>query len=43
MINYVMGGTNGFEEATAFYDVLPGAMGATRVYFICYKQKVLAS
>lgn len=32
MINYVMVGTNRFEEAVAFYDALMTAMGATRAY-----------
>jgi predicted lactoylglutathione lyase len=32
MINYVMIGTNRFEEAIAFYDALMSDMGATRVY-----------
>jgi hypothetical protein len=32
MINYVMVGTNSFEEAVAFYEVLMTAMGATRAY-----------
>ncbi len=32
MINYVMVGTNRFEEAVAFYDALLTDMGATRAY-----------
>ncbi|MGB6449136.1 MAG: VOC family protein [Steroidobacteraceae bacterium] len=32
MINYVMVGTNKFDEAVAFYDALMSGMGATRVY-----------
>jgi hypothetical protein len=32
MINYVMVGTNRFEEAVAFFDALMIDMGATRVY-----------
>ena len=32
MINYVMVGTNRFDEAVAFYDALLTDMGATRVY-----------
>ncbi len=32
MINYVMVGTNRFEEAVTFYDALMTAMGATRAY-----------
>jgi len=32
MINYVMVGTNRFDEAVAFYDALMTDMGATRVY-----------
>jgi catechol 2,3-dioxygenase-like lactoylglutathione lyase family enzyme len=32
MINYVMVGTNRFDEAVAFYDALMIAMGATRAY-----------
>ncbi len=32
MINYVMIGTNRFEQAVAFYDTLLNQMGATRVY-----------
>jgi catechol 2,3-dioxygenase-like lactoylglutathione lyase family enzyme len=32
MINYVMVGTNRFDEAVAFYNVLMSAMGATQVY-----------
>ncbi|MEO6369055.1 MAG: VOC family protein [Steroidobacteraceae bacterium] len=32
MINYVMAGTNRFAEATAFFEPLMAAMGATRVY-----------
>ena len=32
MINYVMVGTNRFDEAVAFYDALMTEMGATRVY-----------
>ena len=32
MINYVMVGTNRFDEAVAFYDVLMTEMGATRAY-----------
>lgn len=31
MINYVMIGTNRFEQAVAFYDALLTQMGATRV------------
>jgi catechol 2,3-dioxygenase-like lactoylglutathione lyase family enzyme len=31
MINYVMVGTNRFEEAISFYDALMAAMGATKV------------
>jgi catechol 2,3-dioxygenase-like lactoylglutathione lyase family enzyme len=31
MINYVMVGSNRFQEAVAFYDVLMAEMGATRV------------
>jgi len=31
VINYVMIGTNRFDEAVAFYDALLPAMGATRV------------
>jgi catechol 2,3-dioxygenase-like lactoylglutathione lyase family enzyme len=31
MINYVMVGTNRFDEAVAFYDALMADMGATRV------------
>jgi catechol 2,3-dioxygenase-like lactoylglutathione lyase family enzyme len=32
MINYLMVGTNRFEDSIAFYDGLMPAMGATRVY-----------
>ena len=32
MINYVMVGTNRFEQAVAFYDALLTDMGATRAY-----------
>ena len=32
MINYVMVGTNRFDEAVAFYDALLTDMGATRAY-----------
>jgi hypothetical protein len=32
MINYIIVGTNRFEEAIAFYDSLMADMGATRVY-----------
>lgn len=32
MINYVMVGTNRFDEAVAFYETLLSEMGATRVY-----------
>ena len=32
MINYVMVGTNRFDESVAFYDALMTAMGATRAY-----------
>jgi catechol 2,3-dioxygenase-like lactoylglutathione lyase family enzyme len=32
MINYVMVGTNRFDEAIAFYDELMAALGATKVY-----------
>ena len=32
MINYVMIGTNRFDEAVAFYDALMTEMGATRAY-----------
>ena len=32
MINYVMIGTNRFDQAVAFYDALLSPMGATRVY-----------
>ena len=32
MINYVMVGTNRFDEATAFFEPLLAGMGATRVY-----------
>ena len=32
MINYVMVGTNRFDDAVAFYGALLGAMGATQVY-----------
>lgn len=32
MINYVMIGTNRFDAAVAFYDVLLTEMGATRAY-----------
>ncbi len=32
MINYVMIGTNRFDEAVAFYDALMTDMGATRAY-----------
>jgi len=32
MINYVMVGTNRFDEAVAFYEALLTALGATRVY-----------
>jgi catechol 2,3-dioxygenase-like lactoylglutathione lyase family enzyme len=32
MINYLMVGTNRFEESVAFYDSLMTAMGATRAY-----------
>lgn len=32
MINYVMVGTNRFEEAVAFYDSLMRELGASRVY-----------
>jgi predicted lactoylglutathione lyase len=32
MINYVMVGTNRFDESVAFYDALMSAMGATRAY-----------
>ncbi len=32
MINYLMVGTNRFDEAVAFYDALMADMGATRVY-----------
>ncbi len=32
MINYVMIGTNRFDQAVAFYDALMSSMGATRVY-----------
>lgn len=32
MINYVMIGTNRFDEAIAFYDALMAEMGATRAY-----------
>lgn len=32
MINYVMVGTNRFDEAVTFYDALMTDMGATRVY-----------
>ncbi len=32
MINYVMVGTNRFEQAVAFYETLMTEMGATRVY-----------
>jgi hypothetical protein len=32
MINYVMVGTNRFDEAVAFYDALMTDMGATRAY-----------
>lgn len=32
VINYVMVGSNRFDEAIAFYDALMGDMGATRVY-----------
>jgi catechol 2,3-dioxygenase-like lactoylglutathione lyase family enzyme len=32
MINYVMVGTNRFDEAVAFYDALMTEMGATRAY-----------
>jgi len=32
MINYVMIGTNRFDEAVAFYDAILGAMAATKVY-----------
>jgi len=32
MISYVMVGTNRFDEAVAFYDVLMTDMGATRAY-----------
>ena len=31
MINYVMIGTNRYEQAVSFYDALLSAMGATRV------------
>jgi hypothetical protein len=32
MINYLMVGTNRFDESVAFYDALMSAMGATRAY-----------
>jgi predicted lactoylglutathione lyase len=32
MINYVMIGTNNFEEAATFYEALMADMGATKVY-----------
>jgi catechol 2,3-dioxygenase-like lactoylglutathione lyase family enzyme len=32
MINYVMVGTNRFDEAIAFYEALMTEMGATRAY-----------
>jgi catechol 2,3-dioxygenase-like lactoylglutathione lyase family enzyme len=32
MINYVMVGTNRFDQAVAFYDALLTGMGATRAY-----------
>jgi uncharacterized glyoxalase superfamily protein PhnB len=32
VINYLMVGTNRFDEAVAFYDALMSAMGATRAY-----------
>ena len=32
MINYVMIGTNRFDEAVAFYDALMTDLGATRAY-----------
>jgi catechol 2,3-dioxygenase-like lactoylglutathione lyase family enzyme len=32
MINYVMVGTNRFDEAVAFYEALLTEMGATRAY-----------
>ena len=32
MINYVMVGTNRFDEAVVFYEALMTEMGATRVY-----------
>jgi hypothetical protein len=32
MINYVMVGTNRFDQAVAFYDALLADMGATRAY-----------
>jgi hypothetical protein len=32
MINYLMVGTNRFDDAVAFYDALMAEMGATRVY-----------
>jgi hypothetical protein len=32
MINYVMVGTNRFDQAVAFYDALLTAMGATQAY-----------
>jgi catechol 2,3-dioxygenase-like lactoylglutathione lyase family enzyme len=32
VINYVMVGTNRFDEAVAFYDALMTDMGATRAY-----------
>lgn len=32
MINYVMVGTNRFEEAVAFFDIVLTGMGATQVY-----------
>jgi hypothetical protein len=32
MINYVMVGTNRFDQAVAFYDALLTDMGATRAY-----------
>ena len=32
MINYLMVGTNRFDQAVKFYDVLMAEMGATRVY-----------
>ena len=32
MINYIMVGTNRFEEAVEFYDALMTAMGAVQVY-----------